>query len=176
MATVAVRKWKWRSFWPVVVLALAALAVVIVHVVVDRYTQEPQNYSRIEDGLWLGGSVEKPPPGTQAVLNLCEWEDNYRVASYRWEPIRDAKPAPSLDWLRKQVDFIRSERAAGRTVYVHCMNGISRSGMVMTAYLMEREEWSRDRALEFLRSRRPGVRPNPAFMELLMEWEQTLKK
>jgi hypothetical protein len=176
METVGVRKWKWRRFWPVVVLALAALAVVIVHVVVDRYTQEPQNYSRIEDGLWLGGSVEKPPRGTQAVLNLCEWEDRYSVASYRWKPIRDAKPAPSLEWLREQVDFIKAERKAGRTVYVHCMNGISRSGMVMTAYLMERERWSRDQALEFLRSRRPGVRPNRAFMELLLEWEQALTK
>ena len=63
METVAVRKWTWRRFWPVVVLALAAVAVVIVHVAVERYTQEPQNYSRIEDGLWLGGSVEKPPLG-----------------------------------------------------------------------------------------------------------------
>jgi hypothetical protein len=164
-------RWRWRQTWPVV----AALAVVGVHLVVDRLTREPPNYSRIEDGLWLGGYVPKPPRGTGAVLNLCESEDPYRVESHRWEPIRDAEPVPSLDWLREQVGFIESERAAGRVVFVHCRNGVSRSGMVVAAYLMRREGWSRDRVLEFLRSRRPGVHPNPAFMQLLLEWERLHK-
>jgi hypothetical protein len=167
---------KWRRYWPVAAVALGVLTVVTVHVAVDRFTREPPNYTRIEDGLWLGGYVAEPPPGTQAVLNVCETEDHYQVESHKWEPIRDAEPIPSLDWLRTQVGFIASERAAGRTVFVHCMNGISRSGMVLAAYLMRRESWTRDQALEFLRSRRPGVRPNPAFMELLLEWERTLKK
>jgi protein-tyrosine phosphatase len=48
--------------------------------------------------------------------------------------------------------------------------------MVVAAYLMRREKWPRDRAIEYLRSRRPGVRPNPAFLELLGEWEEQLKK
>jgi hypothetical protein len=167
---------KARRYWPVVALAFGAFTVVIVRVAVDRYTREPPNYSRIEDGLWLGGYVAEPPPGTQAVLNLCESEDRYRVESHRWEPIRDAAPVPTLDWLRTQVGFIASEKAAGRTVFVHCMNGVSRSGMVLAAYLMEREGWSRDQALVFLRSHRPNVRPNPAFMELLLEWERAIKQ
>ena len=166
---------KWQRAWPVVALGLAVLAVVTVHLAVDRITREPPNYSRIEDGLWLGGSVKEPPHGTQAVLNLCESEDLYRGESHRWESIPDAEPVPSLDWLGAQVKFIASERAAGRVVFVHCRNGVSRSGMVLAAYLMQRERWSRDRALEFLRLRRPSVRPNPAFMELLLEWERALK-
>jgi hypothetical protein len=166
---------KRRHFCFVVAVALAALAVAVVHVVVNKLTSDPPNYSRIEEGLWLGGFVTETPPGCEAVLNLCESEDPYRMASHKWEPIRDAEPAPSLDWLRQQISFIESERAAGRIVFVHCRNGVSRSGMVMAAYLMWREKWSRDKALEFLRSRRPGVRPNPAFMQLLAEWEKSLK-
>jgi protein-tyrosine phosphatase len=60
-------------------------------------------------------------------------------------------------------------------VFVHCRNGVSRSGMVVVAYLMAREGWSRDEAVAFVRSRRPGLRPNPAFMKLLLEWEQSLE-
>jgi|GEM_PF-6502904 len=164
----------WRRSWPVVALAAAALVVVIVLVVVDRMTREPPNYSKIEDGLWLGGYVSEPPRGSQAVLNLCETEDPYQVESHRWEPIVDAEPVPSLEWLRAQVDFIEFERAAGHVVFVHCRNGVSRSGMVVAAYLMRREGWSRDQALEFLRSRRPEVRPNPVFMLLLLKWEHSL--
>jgi protein-tyrosine phosphatase len=118
--------------------------------------------------------VDAPPPGTRAVLNLCELEDAYTVEAYRWEPIRDAEPAPSLDWLRRQVDFLREQHDAGNTVYVHCRNGVSRSAMVVVAYLMHIKGWSRDEALRFVQARRPVARPHPAFMRLLLEWEQQI--
>jgi Dual specificity phosphatase, catalytic domain len=168
----------WRTYWPIAAIAIAVLAVVIINVVVHRAVEEQahnsRDYSQIDDGLWLGGYVKEPPPGTHAVLNLCETRDPYQAESHRWEPIPDAAPAPNRDWLRNQVAFVEAERAAGRNVYVHCRAGISRGALVVTAYLMKREKWSRDRALEWLRTRRPGVRPNPAFMELLLEWERSL--
>ena len=75
----------------------------------------------------------------------------------------------------EQVRFIESERAAGRPVFVHCRNGVSRSGMVVVAYYMARNGWPRGEAMEFVRSRQPNLRPNPAFMQLLAEWEGSLK-
>lgn len=164
-----------RRYWFLLLIVTGLLAVAVAYFGVDWYTREAPNYSKIEDGVWLGGRVAEPPPGTQAVLNLCEADDGYRVESHRWEPIHDTEPAPTLDWLRSQVAFIESERAAGHTVYVHCMNGASRSAMVTSAYFMKREGWSRDRTLVFLRERRDAVRPNPAFMDLLAEWESALK-
>ena len=164
---------RWR-LWPVAAVTCAAFVVPVVYLAVGQLTREPPNYSRIEDGLYLGGWVAEPPPGTRAVLNLCETEDPYSTEVHRWEPIWDAEPAPNLDWLRAQVAFVESQRAAGRTVYVHCRNGVSRSAMVVTAYLMARERWSRDEALAFLRARRPQVRPNPAFLQRLAEWEQAM--
>jgi hypothetical protein len=159
-----------------IIVALVALAVLLLaHFATDRYTAEPPNYTRIEDGLWLGGFVTKPPPGVSAVLNLCETRDPYLAATHRWEPIRDAEPAPSLEWLRTQVAFIESHRQARGAVYVHCQNGASRSGMVVVAYLMKRDGRSRDDAIAFVRSQRSALRPNPAFMQLLAEWERSLQ-
>ncbi len=137
------------------------------------YREAP--YSLVEEGLYIGRYVSEPPPGTAAVVNLCESEDPYRSGVCLWEPIRDAPPAPSIEWLTRVVEFITTQRQAGRTVYVHCHNGVSRSGMVTTAYLMQEHNWTRDEALVFLRSKRPGVWPNPAFMPLLKEWEQAMK-
>lgn len=162
-----------RRLWPLG-FVLAFVLVLYLREAADRATREPPNYTLIEDGLWLGGWVTEPPAGAHAVLNLCETDDPYRTPSHRWEPIRDAEPAPSLDWLRERVSFIAGERAAGHAVFVHCRNGVSRSAMVMTAYLMQREKWPRDRTLEYLRSKRPIVRPNPAFMKLLDEWEKQM--
>jgi hypothetical protein len=133
------------------------------------------NYTLIEDGLYMGGDENSPPSGTTAVLNLCEKDDPYRTDHYLWEPIPDAAPAPDIAWLRRMVQFVDDNRIAGRTVFVHCRNGVSRSGMVVVAYEMYKHRWSRDQALEFVRSKREMARPNPAFMERLLEWERELK-
>lgn len=163
-----------HRYWPVLVVVAAGVGVAGIHFAVERFTREQPNYTLIEDGIYLGGYVPEPPPGTRAVLNLCEAEDPYHAEVHAWEPIRDAEPAPSLDWLRRQVAFIEAQRAAGRVVFVHCQNGVSRSGMVLAAYLVARDGRSRDDAMAFLRSKRPGVRPNPAFVVLLLEWERAL--
>ncbi len=158
-------------YWPVIALLVAALAVGVVILVLNWPERPEPNYSQIEDGLYLGGYAVEPPPGTQAVLNLCQPEDKYQVEVQRWEPIPDGEPAPSIDWLQQQVEFIDAQRRAGRQVFVHCQAGGSRSGLVVTAYLMARNGWTRDEALTFVRARRPVVSPNPAFMRLLLEWE-----
>ena len=164
------RLWLW-----VCSLSALVLGALLVRGAIYQAIREPPDYAEIERGLFLGARVEGPPPGTQAVLNLCALEDGYTVEVCRWEPIRDAEPAPSLDWLSRQVEFVEEQRRAGRTVYVHCRNGVSRSAMVVLAYLMQTRGWSRDEALAFARARRPVVRPNPAFMGLLLEWEQYLQ-
>ena len=138
-------------------------------------SREEENYSLIEDGLYMGGDVKQPPPGATAVLNLCETPDRYRTDVALWAPIRDAAPAPDVEWLRGMVKFVDSNRREGRTTYVHCIAGVSRSGMVVTAYEMYKNHWTRDEALAFVRSKRPQVRPNPAFLERLDEWECMLR-
>jgi hypothetical protein len=157
------------------ILLAASLGVWLWLVWLERsYRETP--YSLIEEGLYVGRYVSDPPPGTGAVVNLCDAKDSYQAAACLWRPIRDAPPAPSIEWLGETVGFIESQRRAGRMVYVHCANGVSRSGMVITAYLMHEHDWTRDQALEFVRSKRPEVRPHPAFMQLLTEWEQALKE
>ena len=138
-------------------------------------TGEGANYTRIRNGLYLGGIVKAPPPGTKAVLNLCRVADRYKAETHAWEPIKDTTPAPSIAWLKKQVRFIDEQRQAGKTVYVHCRNGVSRAGMVVVAYVMYKDKLPRDKALAQVRTRRPITRPNPAFMERLAEWERVLE-
>jgi len=124
----------------------------------------------------MGGHVASPPPGTNAVLNLCEIQDPYEAEHHSWAQIEDGPPAPDLRWLRRQVEFVDARRKAGDIVYVHCAAGASRSGMVVVAYLMHKNGWTRDEALQFVRSKRPVTRPNPAFMERLLDWEDELRQ
>lgn len=165
------RRWLWPLIGASVLLLLAA-----VYLSVWLYTREPPNHAEVEPGLHVGGNVRSPPWFTHATLNLCESDDPYRTPVHEWHPIRDAEPAPSLDWLADRVAFVEEHRSHNKAVYVHCLNGVSRSVMVVTAYLMKAHGWPRDEALAFVRLHRPLARPNPAFMELLAEWEQLLAR
>jgi hypothetical protein len=157
----------------------AAVAVQFLAAQADRRSRDESyqrdNYTTIEEGLRLGGILSEPPPGTLAVLNVCETEDPHRVEFHRWQPISDHGPAPGFEWLRAQVDFIDQHRKAGRPVYVHCRAGVNRGVMVTAAYLMWRDGLTRDQALELIRSKRPRAGPFPVYREFLLEWEKALK-
>jgi hypothetical protein len=128
-----------------------------------------QPYCRVEDGLYIGSSVSEPPPGTKAVVNLCGREDPYSVEASLWEPVFEAGKEPNLEWLRRVVEFIAAQRKMNRIVYVHCAAGMNRSGAAVTAYLMQAHGWGRDKALAYLRDKRPQVQPNPLLMRLLAD-------
>jgi hypothetical protein len=132
------------------------------------------NYTYIEDGLCMGGILSAPPEGIRAVLNVCETEDPYNVEVHRWEPIADLGPAPGIDWLRSQVEFIDRQRKAGLPVYVHCRAGVNRSAMVVVAYLMWRDRLTREEALAVIRSKRPRIAPFEVYQRYLAEWEKSL--
>ena len=55
-------------------------------------------------------------------------------------------------------------------VLVHCAQGISRSAAAVIAFLMMRNSWDYETALDFLREKRPAVRPNKGFEEQLRIW------
>jgi hypothetical protein len=59
-------------------LLVASGAIWLVLYYLERsYRAEGENYSLIEEGLFMGGDVQEPPRGTRAVLNLCEQNDPY---------------------------------------------------------------------------------------------------
>jgi protein-tyrosine phosphatase len=161
----------WSLRFLLVFLGLAGLLVAVE----VSLTGERPNYTLIRAGLYQGGYLKAPPPGTKAVLNLCRVADPYKVETHVWEPIKDTTPAPGIAWLKKQVRFIDEQRQAGKTVYVHCRNGVSRAGMVVVAYVMYKDRLPRDKALALVRTKRPITRPNLAFMERLLEWERVLE-
>lgn len=157
-------------------LLLLAALVAATLLAVAWWTTEGPNWSRIEPGLYVGGDVGSPPCGTGFVLNLHDRPDSYAVAHYAHEPINDGEPCPDLAWLRRMVGLVEEHRRAGRTVFVHCRNGVSRSGMVAVAYLMREHGMTLEEALAFARRARPGIRPNPVFLPLLRQWENSVTR
>ncbi len=71
-------------------------------------------------------------------------------------------------------DALSSHKGKGR-ILVHCSAGISRSPMVVTAYLMRRRGMSLREALSRIIKVRPQVSPNVGFLEQLKELEMELR-
>jgi len=131
------------------------------------------NYSMLEPNLYIGGQCESPPPGTSVVLNLSPRKDSFTNLACEWHPLHPGT-LPTLDWLRDRVQFIDIHQQNSHTVFIHCDAGIDRSALVVIAFLMRRDHCSRDDALDRAQRKRPIIRPNPAFMQLLARWEQWL--
>jgi len=62
-----------------------------------------------------------------------------------------------------------------RNILIHCASGISRSGSIVTAYVMKTQSKSYDDALKLVRSRRSVVHPNSGFQKQLREYEKELE-
>ena len=52
------------------------------------------------------------------------------------------------------IDFMEKAKAAGGRVYVHCVQGISRSSTMIIAYLIFSQRMTQEEALSLVRSRR----------------------
>ncbi len=91
---------------------------------------------------------------------------------YHAVPVCDVPEADLAPLLPAAVDFIASARAAGGTVLVHCLAGVSRSAAVVLAYLVASQRWPLAQALAHLRNLRPTVSPNLGFMGQLVAWDK----
>ncbi|KAF1958164.1 phosphatases II [Byssothecium circinans] len=68
--------------------------------------------------------------------------------------------------------WIDNALASGSGVLVHCVQGISRSGAVIVAYLMRKHSISYEAALELARKSRPIITPNSGFADQLRLWHE----
>lgn len=108
-----------------------------------------------------------------------------------------------IKWTHSQLDLAKSEfdRAIAlirmahdrnQTVMIHCQQGIERSAALVVAFLIKSthctkrinakvdkdalagQNWSFDRALDFVKEKAPKIRPNMELLYQLREYEQSL--
>ncbi|CAD6192039.1 unnamed protein product [Caenorhabditis auriculariae] len=139
--------------------------------------QRWQWYNRIDESLILGAMpfksmrselVEKENVGGV----VCCTEDFELKAAYQamedqdWKelgvefhavPMKDFVGSASRPEIDETVQFMESVAAKGKSVYVHCKAGRTRSATVATCYLMKTRSWMPNVAFEFLRDRRHQV-------------------
>jgi protein-tyrosine phosphatase len=140
--------------------------------------------TQIDDGLFMGTKPQPNFPKVDAVLNVSDTEyvepevsppsDNSKTDAHFWMPIYDRAPFPGIEWLDLATSIIEHCAQIGWSVLVHCDAGISRSALVMIAYIMKRDNLTSDEALNYVLKKR-SIAPNIYFLVGLMDWEQFLQ-
>jgi hypothetical protein len=110
--------------------------------------------------------------GVDSIVNIgggrCVYPTQFEY--YALPRVRDASDERVLHLLGPLTRWIHERLADGRVVLVHCRQGISRSAMVIAAYLIAFRSMDLESALETIRQARPAASPNAGFMAQLGEW------
>ena len=133
-------------------------------------------FQEIVPGLFLGGRLlsweekRSEPLANASVLDLtsefCEVRFLRKSRSYLCLPLLDGT-APKQEELETGVRFITEQLQKG-PVYVHCAMGHGRGATFAIAYLVASGKMpDLQQALQFVQSKRPGVKIRPGQMNAL---------
>ncbi|XP_018319646.1 dual specificity protein phosphatase 18 [Agrilus planipennis] len=141
------------------------------------------NISKITDNLYLSGAMSLSPSVLEAldiryVINVApELPDTplpSNVIKYTRIPVYDNLSSNLLEYFESCADAIHEEASNNRNVLVHCVAGVSRSASICIAYVMKYNKFNLLQAYNYVKERRPIVRPNCSFINQLISFENTL--
>lgn len=91
-------------------------------------------------------------------------------------PIRDQPFEELAGHLGSTTAFIADALRTRGSVLVHCVQGMSRSASVVSAYLMAAHGWSVEEAVAYVRSKCSNALPNSGFIFQLREYHAALRQ
>nr|XP_033777731.1 dual specificity protein phosphatase 14 [Geotrypetes seraphini]XP_033777732.1 dual specificity protein phosphatase 14 [Geotrypetes seraphini] len=114
--------------------------------------------------------------GITSIINATIEIPNFNWPQFEYVkvPLADMPHAPISLYFDSVADKIHSIARKHGATLVHCAAGVSRSASLCIAYLMKYHKVSLLEAYNWVKSRRPVIRPNVGFWRQLIEYERKL--
>jgi protein-tyrosine phosphatase len=166
-------------------LVVAAIIAAVIAILLLKFQDEQTQMSEVAPGLlisdWWAATDEGllRSKGVTAIICMNERhkttrdEDIYARLGIRHHhfSIPDRPHSPISLIFRKTFQIINDEILNGGRVLVHCRAGVSRSVTIAAAYLMQKNNWGRDEAINQIRTARRIAWPNHGFRAALAQLE-----
>jgi atypical dual specificity phosphatase len=114
----------------------------------------PMNYSQF---LWVMTHGIKAIVTVREVPLPSKWFSNGNGDDVDYFHLRvEDYSAPSLEEIDNTIDYIQQQISKNKPVMVHCAAGRGRTGTILAAYLIKKENVTANQAIKKIRSVRPG--------------------
>jgi len=126
----------------------------------------------IIDNIYLGDCTHSEEElliiGVSYVFNISSnyYREYKRIIEYRY-PTEDTLTQNILISFPQIIEKMKELIDKGKTIYVHCHAGISRSASVIILYLIKYHDYNFKGAFCFVRNKRSCIQPNPGFIKQL---------
>ena len=111
--------------------------------------------------------------GVTHILNVASFVDNHFPDAFIYKDMKimDLPETDIVQYFPECFDFIGQCAQAGGCVLVHCNAGVSRAPSIVIGYLMTTRRFTFQEALDYVKSKRPSVRPNDGFLTQLKNYK-----
>ena len=90
--------------------------------------------------------------------------------------LEDKQDTDIISFFEQAFNFIESAKKNGKKILIHCKLGISRSPSILIAYLIKYMNFTALSALDFVKTKRKQIQPNPGFLCQLCSFERLISK
>jgi len=140
-----------------------------------------EDYHEIVPGLYLGnfGSAANLPllkrlNVSHVLTVIIGVPEIFSEFTYKLISIRDYPDVDILTHFPSAIQFIDEALRKNGKIFIHCMQGKSRSASIVCAWLMKTRKMTSSQALEFVHSKRDSISLNVGFATQLKEWQKQL--